>query len=106
MFEVLRYQRADGSEPFTEWLGSMRDKVGKVRIYSRLRQIEAGNWGDVSSVGSGISELRIHVGAGYRVYFGQHQKKLVIVLLGGDKSSQSEDVRRAKEYWLDWKRRQ
>ncbi len=69
MFELIRYQRADGSEPFTEWLGSMRDMVGTVRIYSRLRQIEAGNWRDVSPVGRGISELRIHVGAGSLLFW-------------------------------------
>jgi putative addiction module killer protein len=106
MLTLLRYQRADGREPFTEWLVSMRDKVAQARIRMRLRQIEAGNFGDVEPVGEGVRELRIHVGAGYRVYFGQHGRTIVILLSGGDKGRQVADVRQAKAYWQDWKTRQ
>jgi putative addiction module killer protein len=106
MVTLLRYQRADGREPFTEWLVSMRDKVAQARIRMRLRQIEAGNFGDVEPVGEGVSELRIHVGAGYRVYFGQHGRTIVILLSGGDKGRQVADVQQAKAYWQDWKTRQ
>lgn len=106
MIELLRYQREDGREPFTEWLNDQRDKVAQARIRIRLRQVQAGNFGDAKPVGDGVSELRIHVGAGYRVYFGRHGKTVVILLCGGDKSSQTADIKRAKELWAEWKRRQ
>ena len=106
MAELLRYQRADGHEPFTEWLTTIRDKIAAARIRIRLRQVEAGNLGDCEPVGEGVIELRIHVGAGYRVYCGRHGKAVVLLLCGGDKSTQTRDIKRAKELWLEWKRRQ
>lgn len=66
MIELLRYQRKDGREPLTEWLDSMRDKIAQARIRIRLRQVEAGNFGDCEPVGNGAMELRVYVGAGYR----------------------------------------
>jgi len=104
--ELLRYQRADGSEPFTEWLASLRDKTGAARIRMRLRQIEAGNFGDCEPVGEGVIELRVHVGPGYRAYCGRHGKAVVLLLCGGDKNTQPRDIRRAKDLWTEWKRRQ
>jgi len=68
--ELFRYQGEDGEEPFTAWLQSVRDKVAQARIRIRLRQVEAGNMGDCEPVGEGVVELRVHVGAGYRVYCG------------------------------------
>lgn len=106
MIEIFRYQRANGEEPFTEWLQSVRDKVAQARIRIRLRQVEAGNMGDCEPVGEGVTELRVHVGAGYRVYCGQHGKTMVVLLCGGNKGSQAADIKRAKAYWTDWKRRQ
>jgi len=104
--ELFRYRREDGAEPFTEWLASVRDRVAQARIRIRLRQVEAGNMGDCQPVGEGVVELRVHVGAGYRVYCGQRGKTLVILLCGGDKGSQASDIKRARTYWADWKRRQ
>ena len=106
MIEIFRYQRVNGEEPFTEWLQSVRDKVAQARIRIRLRQVEAGNMGDCEPVGEGVTELRVHVGAGYRVYCGQHGKTMVVLLCGGNKASQAADIKRAKAYWTDWKRRQ
>jgi putative addiction module killer protein len=80
--------------------------MAKARIEVRLRQIQVGNMGDSKPVGEGVTELRIHVGAGYRVYCGQHGQDWVILLCGGDKSSQSTDIAKAKALWGDWKRRQ
>ncbi len=105
MIELFRYQREDGSEPFTEWLRSVRDKVAAARIRVRLRQVEAGNFGDCHAVGEGISELRIHVGAGYRIYFGRQGQAVVLLLCGGDKSNQARDIKRAKDLWSEWKQR-
>ncbi len=106
MVELLRYQHVDGREPFTEWLTAIRDKIAAARIRIRLRQVEAGNFGDCDAVGEGVVELRIPVGAGYRVYCGRHGKAVVLLLCGGDKSAQARDIKRAKELWSEWKRRQ
>jgi len=106
MIELLRYQCENGQAPFTEWLNRLRDKVAQARIRVRLRQVEIGNFGDSESVGEGVIELRIHVGAGYRVYCTRHGKLVVLLLFGGNKSSQAADIRQAREYWSEWKRRQ
>lgn len=106
MIELFRYQRDDGREPFTDWLNGLRDKLAQARIRVRLRQVQAGNFGDCDPVGEGVIELRVHVGAGYRVYCGRHGKTIVLLLCGGDKGSQVADIKRAKELWSEWKRRQ
>ncbi len=104
--EIFRYQRENGSEPFTEWLNGLRDKAAEARIRVRLLRVGAGNLGDCEAVGDGVLELRVHVGAGYRLYFGRHGMSVVILLCGGDKSSQAADIKRAKDFWAEWKRRQ
>lgn len=106
MIDVLRYQADDATEPVTEWLNNLRDKQAQARLRVRLRRLEAGNFGDCDPVGEGVFELREHIGAGYRVYFGRHGRQVVILLCGGDKKSQTADIKRAKRYWVDWKRRQ
>lgn len=106
MIELVRYQHENGREPYTEWFRSLRDHMAKARIGARLRQIECGNFGDSKPVGEGVTELRIHVGAGYRVYCGQQGQCLVILLCGGDKDSQTKDIAKAKVLWTEWKRRQ
>jgi len=104
--ELVRYWREDGHEPFTEWLGALRDKRVQARVRVRLLRLETGNFGDCKPVGEGVSELRIHEGAGYRVYFGRHGATVVVLLCGGDKGSQATDIERAKALWTEWKRRQ
>lgn len=106
VIELGRYRDEDGREPFTEWLVGLRDVMAQARIRARLRQAESGNLGDARPVGEGVTELRIHVGAGYRVYCGQHGRSLVVLLCGGDKSSQPKDIAQAKSLWAEWKRRQ
>lgn len=106
MIEVFRYQTEDFNEPFTDWLQSIKDKRVQAQIRVRLKRLEAGNFGDCRSVGEGVQELREHHGAGYRVYFGRHGQAVVILLIGGTKKSQPADIKTAKEYWEDWKRRQ
>lgn len=71
-------------------------------IRARLDRVEAGNLGDVRAVGKGVCELRIDYGSGYRVYFGQLGTTVILLLCGGDKSSQNEDIRQAIEYWTDY----
>jgi putative addiction module killer protein/probable addiction module antidote protein len=71
VIELIRYRQEDGREPYTEWFRDLRDRMAKARIADRLRQIECGNLGDSKAVGEGVTELRIHIGAGYRVYCGR-----------------------------------
>ena len=106
MMEIFRYQLEDGKEPVTDWLQSLKDKQAQAKIRIRLKRLETGNFGDCDPVGGGVQELREHLGAGYRVYFGRHGQSVVILLCGGSKKSQSADIKTAKEYWEDWKRRQ
>ena len=106
MIEIVRYQREDGLEPYTEWFRRLRDTAAKTSIAKRLRRVEVGNFGDCKPVGEGVSELRIDAGPGYRVYFGMHGTVMVILLSGGDKSTQDRDIARSKALWAEWKRRQ
>jgi putative addiction module killer protein len=84
------------TEAFEQWLLKLRDVRAKARILARLDSARLGNLGDCRSLGEGVSELRVDVGAGYRVYFTRRQRTLVILLCGGDKSSQQRDITRAK----------
>jgi putative addiction module killer protein len=85
------------SEEFNNWLVELKDQVGKALITKRIRSAEAGNFGDCEPVGEGVSELRIHYGPGYRAYFTRRGDVVYFLLLGGDKSTQKRDVKRAKE---------
>jgi putative addiction module killer protein len=106
VIELVHYQEENGRYPFREWIADLRDQMAKARIVMRLCQIESGNLGDSKPVGEGVTELRIHLGAGYRVYCGRYGQHWVILLCGGDKGSQTKDIARAKASWADWKRRQ
>lgn len=102
---LLRYQTEAGKIPFSNWHGGLKDARARAQIEIRLRRVSIGNFGDCEPVGEGVIELRIDVGAGYRVYCARHGKEVVILLCGGDKSTRQADIRLAKEYWSDWKRR-
>lgn len=82
---------------FDGWIDRLRDRAARARILERIRRLAAGNAGDVAPVGEGVSELRIHCGPGYRVYFVRRGDALIVILAGGDKDSQPADIRRAKE---------
>lgn len=86
---------------FSRWLESLRDRVARARIQARIIRLGLGNPGDVRSVGEGVSEMRIDYGPGYRVYFVQKGSELVILLAGGDKGTQSKDIKRAIELAQD-----
>ena len=87
--------------PFVEFINSLRDERAKAKISARIDRLAIGNAGDVAAIGEGLSELRLHFGPGYRVYFVQRGKVLVILLCGGNKSSQSRDIKRAKQLAQD-----
>jgi len=80
------------TELFAEWFNSLRDRQARIRIQVRIDRAELGNFGDCKPVGNGVSEMRIHYGPGYRVYFVKRGEMLVILLAGGDKNSQSKDI--------------
>ncbi len=85
------------TEVFDDWFNNLRDKQGKVRIEARLRRVEQGNFGDMKPVGEGVSELRIDCGPGYRVYLTQRGIEIIILLAGGNKSTQEKDIKKALE---------
>lgn len=89
MLEVRR------TDVFAEWLDDLRDLRARARVQARIERLAMGNPGDVRPVGEGVSELRIDYGPGYRVYFTRRGPELVILLAGGDKSTQPEDIRTA-----------
>ncbi len=84
------------SDRFDKWLTKLKDVKGRARIVARLRSVELGNLGDVKSVGNGISEMRFHFSPGYRIYFTRRGDVVILLLVGGDKSSQRQDIKRAK----------
>lgn len=94
------YHNKKGKSPFVEWLESLDIKT-QARIRHRLTRVEEGNLGDCFPVGEGVMELRLFFGPGYRIYFGEAGKTTIILLVGGDKKSQSKDIQKAKEYWKD-----
>lgn len=83
------------TETFDEWLADLRDKRAYHRIQTRIARAEDGNFGDCEPVGEGVSEMRIHYGPGYRVYFTQRGMEIVVLLAGGDKSTQAKDIKNA-----------
>ena len=83
------------TDVYAEWIDNLRDLKGRARILVRVERLAAGKPGDVKPVGSGVAELRIHFGPGYRVYFTQRGPDIVILLAGGDKSSQTTDIQTA-----------
>jgi putative addiction module killer protein len=103
--QVLEYRTENGRNPYLEWLRSLRDREARARVRVRVARVALGNFGDWDNVGGGVSELRIHYGPGYRVYFGRQGNTLVILLCGGDKRTQAQDIALAKAYWADYQQR-
>lgn len=85
------------TELFADWIDGLRDLAGRARVLARIERLAMGNPGDVKPVGGGVSELRIAAGPGYRVYFTRRGRMLIILLAGGDKSTQQADIRAAQK---------
>ena len=85
------------TEVYSKWFDGLRDRAAQVRINVRVRRLSLGNPGDAKSVGKGVSELRIDYGPGYRIYFTKHGDTVVILLAGGDKRTQEQDIQKALE---------
>jgi putative addiction module killer protein len=97
---VLEIQK---STVFEEWIRGLRDQQAQARINARIRRLSLGNPGDVAPVGSGVSEMRIHCGPGYRVYYKQQGQVIAVLLCGGDKSTQAKDIAIAIAIAEEWK---
>src|SRR3989338_858351 len=102
---VIYYETPDGKKPAQAWLYSLRDTMARAKLRARIDRVKLGNFGKCDPVGQGIMELKLDFGPGYRIYFGQMSQTLIILLCGGDKSTQSKDIKKAQEYWADYKRR-
>jgi putative addiction module killer protein len=92
LIQVIEIRKTD---LFAEWLDGLRDIQARARVQARIERLAMGNPGDVQPVGEGVSELRIHYGPGYRVYFTQRGRQVIVLLAGGDKSTQAKDIRTA-----------
>ena len=99
--QVKEYVTPDGKSPYREWLNSL-DNQAKARIQARIFRFELGNLGDHKSVGKGVWEARIQFGPGYRVYFGKAEGRIILLLFGGDKSTQRRDIKKAQTYWEEY----
>jgi putative addiction module killer protein len=103
---LLRYyQTEDGRVPFREWRDALRDRQAATAIRNRLYRLERGLFGDCKPVGDGVSEFRVDVGPGYRGYFFRSGRRVILLLCGGDKATQVDDIKLAKSYRRDYEQR-
>jgi len=102
--EIQKYKTSSDKCPYDIWLENL-DKSVQARIIKRIDRVSEGNFGDCKNIGSDISELRFDFGSGYRIYFSEFGNIVVILLCGGDKSTQAKDIEKAKEYVKDLKER-
>lgn len=105
MFEIRHYLTADDKDLIADWLRKLRDVQAKAAIIRRLNRLELGNFGDFKPLREGVYELRIDTGPGYRVYYAQSGKTVVLLLCGGTKRTQDADIEKAVAYWRDWQSR-
>lgn len=103
--EIFQYETPSGESPYRKWFLSLKDGMVRSRIRARVDRLSLGNPGDYKSLGEGVCELRLDFGPGFRIYYAQIKTIVVLLLCGGDKSTQVRDIRQAKEYWKDFKRR-
>ncbi len=102
--DVRFYETFEGRSPFQDWIDGLKDERAIEIITIRIGRLRAGSFGDCRPVGGGVLELRVHYGPGYRIYLGPAGSALVILLCGGDKSTQAKDIRMAQRYWEDYRR--
>ena len=102
MLQVVHYVTIDGKDPFGEWLHAQDDGV-RARVLQRIDRVRRENFGDHKKLGAGLSELRISHGPGYRVYYGRAGQHVVVLLAGGTKKRQAQDIQRAQTYWKAYK---
>lgn len=103
--EIRHYLTASGRDPYQEWLDKLKDLTGRIAIQRRVDRVAEGNFGDHKPLQEGVSELRIALGPGYRVYYVMDRATIVLLLCGGLKRTQEADLKRATRYWRDYQRR-
>lgn len=103
--QVEIYETENGDVPYENWLDGLRDNATRGRIEAQIGKLRLGNFGRCKPVGEGVGELILDFGPGYRVYFGQVGAVIVLLLCGGDKSTQGGDIAIAKKYWIDYQAR-
>ena len=101
--KLVLYETSGGKCPWQDWFDGIEDRKTKATIDARLLRLQRGNLGDCKVVAAGVLELRVHFGAGHRIYFGQDGDTLVVLLCGGTKRSQTRDIDRALAYWNDYR---
>lgn len=101
--EIEIYVTPSGKEPYSSWEKKLSGQTRGI-VTARIARLKLGNFGDCKALtnAKGLYELRIHHGAGYRVYFGKKQQKIIILLCGGDKGTQKRDIQKAKEFWEEY----
>jgi putative addiction module killer protein len=103
--DVQLYVTEEGKSPVEDWLEGLRDRKARVAIDARIGRLRLGLVGQVREIGESVHEMKVDVGQGYRVYFGNVSNMVVLLLCGGDKRTQKADIKRAKEFWSDYQER-
>ena len=104
-YDIEYYENDAGKRPFKQWLQGLTDVSGRAKIRIRLDRARLGNLGDHKTVGAGVWEMRIDYGPGYRIYFGKERERILLLLIGCDKSMQNRDIEQAQGYWQEHLRR-
>ncbi|MBS0622982.1 MAG: type II toxin-antitoxin system RelE/ParE family toxin [Verrucomicrobia bacterium] len=104
--EIEFYRTISGRNPFDDWFEGIREMHTRSKILTRLDRLKLGNFGDCKAIGDGIAELRIHYGPGIRIYYSKIGNKVILLLCGGDKDSQTKDISKAKEYLKEYQSRE
>ncbi len=104
LIKIIIYKTSSNREPYSDWENQL-DTITLAAIKSRLNRMRLGNFGDAKPLKgtSGLWELRLDIGPGYRIYFGKHERTIVVLLKGGHKKSQTSDIKKAQRFWLDYK---
>lgn len=102
---ALEYITEEGHRPYSDWLKGLKDVRAKAKITAAIHKMRQGNFGDHKGVGEGVMEYRLFYGPGYRIYYAMDGEILLILLFGGTKERQSDDIQAAKQYWADYQRR-
>lgn len=97
-YELIAFHDRSGASPYMEWLASLDWKT-RERVLSRVGRLKWGQFGDFKALDGGLYELRLFFGPGFRVYFAEHRGRMILLLTGGDKSTQRKDIKMARDYW-------
>ncbi len=100
---VKLYCETGGKIPYLKWIDAIKDKEIRIRIQQRIRRLELGNFGNCKALKDGVYELKLDFESGHRIYYGLEGKKIIILLCAGDKSTQRDDIEKAKKFWKDYK---